>query len=80
MHLSSTWAEVAEVRKRLNVENSFVILYDGWLIRNNGLEELFDVLEKLAVKDNGFVAVLCGEGQDEKEFKEIVCKKICKNM
>lgn len=67
--------KVKLLKKNLGIENRFVILYDGWLVPNNGLEELFDAFQKLDGDADNMVAILCGEGYAQESFKETVKKK-----
>jgi 1,2-diacylglycerol 3-alpha-glucosyltransferase len=67
--------EIVELRKSLGIENRFIILYDGWLVPNNGLEELFSAFGKLDGRVGDMVAVICGDGFAEEEYKREVKEK-----
>jgi glycosyltransferase involved in cell wall biosynthesis len=67
--------EITELKVRLGIENHFIVLYDGWLTPGNGLEELFNAFEKLNGQVGDIVAVICGDGYAEKEFKRMVRDK-----
>ena len=71
--------EVAELKVRLGIENRFIMLYDGWLIPDNGLEELFSAIQKLNGQIGDMMAVICGDGYAEEEFKKIVKEKNIEN-
>lgn len=69
-------SEIENFKKRLEVDNYFVILYNGWLIPNNGLEELFNALHGLKKnRIENIVAVICGDGYAEQDFQRIVKEK-----
>jgi len=71
--------EVTELKVRLGIENRFIILYDGWLTPDNGLEELFSAIEKLNGQIGDLMAVICGDGYAEEEFKKMVKEKNIEN-
>lgn len=71
--------EITEFKVRLGIENHFVILYAGWLMPDNGLEELFCAIEKLDGQMRDMVAVICGDGYAEGEFKRMVKEKNIEN-
>jgi glycosyltransferase involved in cell wall biosynthesis len=67
--------EIAEFKKTYGIENHFIVLYNGWLIPNNGLEELFNALEKLRGQIEDTVVVICGDGYAKEDFEEVVKEK-----
>jgi glycosyltransferase involved in cell wall biosynthesis len=64
--------EVAEFKERFGMENHFIILYNGWLIPNNGLEELFNAIEMLRGRLEDLLVVICGDGSAKEEFEKLV--------
>jgi glycosyltransferase involved in cell wall biosynthesis len=71
--------EITELKERLGIEKHFIILYDGWLMPDNGLEELFCAIEKLDGQMRDMVAVICGDGYAEEEFRRMVKEKNIEN-
>jgi len=71
--------EIRELKVKFGIENHFIILYDGWLIPGNGLEELFSAIEKLDGQIRDMMAVICGDGYAEEEFKKMVKEKNIEN-
>lgn len=70
---------ITELKVRFGIENHFIVLYDGWLAQDNGLEELFSAFEKLNGQIGDIMAVICGNGYAEKEFKRMVKEKNIEN-
>lgn len=67
--------KITEFKVRFGIENHFVILYDGWLIPDSGLEELFCAVENLNGQIDDIMAVICGDGCAEEKFKKMVKEK-----
>lgn len=67
--------EIKELKAKFEMQNHFLILYDGWLIPDNGLEELFSSIENLDGKIRDVIAVICGDGCAEQEFRKMVEEK-----
>lgn len=64
------------VKTALGIDDYFVVLYNGWLIPNSGVEELVAAIGLL--KEQGtmnIAAIICGNGSSETEFKEMVREK-----
>jgi glycosyltransferase involved in cell wall biosynthesis len=71
--------EIEELKIRFGVSNRFIILYDGWLTPDNGLEDLFVGIEKLNHQIRDLMVIICGDGYCEKEFKRLVKEKNIEN-
>ena len=67
--------EASKFKIRFGMENHFIILYDGWLVPDNGLEELFGAIEKLDGQIRDVIAVICGDGYAEEKFRKMVEEK-----
>jgi glycosyltransferase involved in cell wall biosynthesis len=66
---------IAEFKKRFGIENHFMVLYNGWLTPNNGLEELFNAIENLNSQIEDMIVVICGDGFASEEFKKVIKEK-----
>jgi len=62
------------LRSKLNLDNKFVILFVGSLIKRKGINYLILAFNKLHSKYPNTSLVLSGNGNDEREFKDLVSK------
>jgi glycosyltransferase involved in cell wall biosynthesis len=67
--------DLTDFKEKMGISEKFVILYDGWLIQDVGVEELLSAIERLKPLIVDLAVLICGSGNAERDFKKMATTK-----